>query len=166
MPQFYVADGELSCQMYQRSCDLGLGVPFNIASYSLLTCMVAQVGGCRWVGAGGVAGLDGGGAGRKACWLLQQCRSSPAEPPRFSLTPPLPPQVCGLRPGDFVHVLGDAHVYANHVEPLKEQLRNAPRHFPRLRINPDRTDIDSFTMDDFELEGYQPHKAIKMQMAV
>jgi dihydrofolate reductase/thymidylate synthase len=74
--------------------------------------------------------------------------------------------VCGLRPGDFVHVLGDAHVYANHVEPLKEQLRNAPRHFPLLRINPDRTDIDSFTMDDFQLEGYQPHKAIKMQMAV
>ena len=74
--------------------------------------------------------------------------------------------MCGLRPGDFVHVLGDAHVYANHVEPLKEQLRNAPRHFPRLRINPDCTDIDSFTMDDFELEGYQPHKAIKMQMAV
>lgn len=78
--QFYVADGELSCQMYQRSCDLGLGVPFNIASYSLLTCMVAQV--------------------------------------------------CGLKPGDFVHVLGDAHVYSNHVEPLKEQLKNAPRHFP------------------------------------
>lgn len=78
--QFYVADGELSCQMYQRSCDLGLGVPFNVASYSLLTCMVAQV--------------------------------------------------CGLKPGDFVHVLGDAHVYANHVEPLREQLKNSPRHFP------------------------------------
>ncbi|KAL4448210.1 hypothetical protein ABPG75_005429 [Micractinium tetrahymenae] len=114
--QFYVADGELSCQMYQRSCDLGLGVPFNIASYSLLTCMVAQV--------------------------------------------------CGLRPGDFVHVLGDAHVYANHVEPLMEQLKNAPRHFPRLRINPDKKDIDSFEFSDFELEGYAPHKAIKMQMAV
>ncbi|EFN56442.1 hypothetical protein CHLNCDRAFT_30873 [Chlorella variabilis] len=114
--QFYVADGELSCQMYQRSCDLGLGVPFNIASYSLLTCMVAQV--------------------------------------------------CGLRPGDFVHVLGDAHVYANHVGPLRDQLKNAPRHFPRLLINPAKTDIDSFVFDDFQLEGYQPHKAIKMQMAV
>jgi len=86
--QFYVADGELSCQMYQRSCDLGLGVPFNIASYSLLTCMIAQV--------------------------------------------------CGLKPGDFVHVLGDAHVYANHVEPLKEQLRNAPRHFPVRNIRSNR----------------------------
>lgn len=114
--QFYVADGELSCQMYQRSCDLGLGVPFNIASYSLLTCMVAQV--------------------------------------------------CGLRPGDFVHVLGDAHVYANHVEPLKEQLKNAPRPFPRLHINPEKSDIDSFVFEDFTLEGYAPHKAIKMQMAV
>ncbi|GAB4817169.1 hypothetical protein N2152v2_004215 [Parachlorella kessleri] len=114
--QFYVADGELSCQMYQRSCDLGLGVPFNIASYSLLTCMVAQV--------------------------------------------------CELKPGDFVHVLGDAHVYANHVEPLREQLKNAPRHFPKLRINPAKKDIDSFVFDDFELIGYQPHKAIKMQMAV
>lgn len=78
--QFYVADGELSCQMYQRSCDLGLGVPFNIASYALLTRLVAQV--------------------------------------------------CGLRAGDFVHVLGDAHVYTNHVDPLKEQLKNAPRHLP------------------------------------
>lgn len=82
--QFYVADGELSCQMYQRSCDLGLGVPFNIASYSLLTMMVAQV--------------------------------------------------CGLKPGEFVHVLGDAHVYANHVDPLKEQLQNVPRHLPVCQL--------------------------------
>ena len=78
--QFYVAEGELSCQMYQRSCDLGLGVPFNIASYALLTCMLAQV--------------------------------------------------CGLAPGEFVHVLGDAHVYTNHVEPLQQQLKNQPRPFP------------------------------------
>ena len=78
--QFYVGDGELSCQMYQRSCDLGLGVPFNIASYALLTRLIAHV--------------------------------------------------CGLRAGDFVHVLGDAHVYANHVEPLREQLENQPRHLP------------------------------------
>lgn len=114
--QFFVADGELSCQMYQRSCDLGLGVPFNIASYSLLTCMVAQV--------------------------------------------------CGLKPGDFVHVLGDAHVYANHIGPLKEQLKNAPRPFPTLKINPAKTDIDSFTFEDFEVVDYKPHKKIAMQMAV
>jgi dihydrofolate reductase/thymidylate synthase len=114
--QFYVADGELSCQMYQRSCDLGLGVPFNIASYALLTRMVAQV--------------------------------------------------CGLKAGDFVHVLGDAHVYSNHVDPLKEQLKNVPKHFPILKINPAKTDIDSFTFDDFELVGYAPHKKIVMQMAV
>ncbi|KAG2489029.1 hypothetical protein HYH03_012467 [Edaphochlamys debaryana] len=114
--QFYVADGELSCLMYQRSCDVGLGVPFNIASYALLTRLVAQV--------------------------------------------------TGLQPGELVHCMGDTHVYANHVEPLREQLKNAPRHFPTLKINPAKTDIDSFTFDDFELEGYNPHKAIKMQMAV
>ena len=79
-PQFYVGDGELSCQMYQRSCDLGLGVPFNIASYALLTRLIAHV--------------------------------------------------CGLRAGDLIHVLGDAHAYANHVEPLRQQLKNQPRHFP------------------------------------
>ncbi|KAJ9510051.1 hypothetical protein QJQ45_011729 [Haematococcus lacustris] len=114
--QFYVAEGELSCLMYQRSCDLGLGVPFNIASYALLTRMVAQV--------------------------------------------------CGLQPGEFVHMMGDTHVYANHVEPLKEQLRNTPRHFPTLQLNPAKTSIDSFTMDDFTLLDYQPHAAIKMKMAV
>ncbi|GAX85767.1 hypothetical protein CEUSTIGMA_g13182.t1 [Chlamydomonas eustigma] len=114
--QFYVADGELSCLMYQRSCDIGLGVPFNIASYSLLTLMLAQV--------------------------------------------------CGLRPGEFVHMMGDTHVYSNHVEPLKEQLRNTPRHFPALRINPEKKDIDSFDASDFELIGYNPHKKIEMIMAV
>eukprot|EP00873_Tetraselmis_striata_P021777 jgi/Tetstr1/442041/TSEL_030222.t1 len=114
--QFYVADGELSCQMYQRSCDLGLGVPFNIASYALLTCMIAQV--------------------------------------------------CGLKRGEFVHTLGDAHVYCNHVEPLKEQLKNTPLHFPTLEINPDKTDIDSFTFDDFKLVDYKAHKKIEMKMAV
>ncbi|WIA20221.1 hypothetical protein OEZ85_006063 [Tetradesmus obliquus] len=116
MAQFYVADGELSCQLYQRSADVGLGVPFNIASYGLLTLMVAQV--------------------------------------------------CGLQPGEFVHTLGDAHVYSNHVEPLKQQLENAPRHFPRLLINPDKKDINDFTAEDFTLLDYQPHKTIKMQMAV
>jgi len=114
--QFYVAAGELSCLMYQRSCDVGLGVPFNIASYAALTRMIAQV--------------------------------------------------CGLRPGEFVHMMGDTHVYSNHVEPLKEQLKNAPRHFPMLRINPDKMDIDSFTAEDFELVGYSPHKKIEMKMAV
>ncbi|CAD7702715.1 unnamed protein product [Ostreobium quekettii] len=114
--QFYVADGELSCQLYQRSCDMGLGVPFNIASYALLTCLVAHV--------------------------------------------------CGLKPGDFVHALGDAHVYCNHVEPLKEQLKNSPRHFPVLELNKEVTDIDAFTMDDIKLVGYNPHKKIAMKMAV
>jgi dihydrofolate reductase/thymidylate synthase len=114
--QFYVANGELSCQMYQRSCDMGLGVPFNIASYSLLTCMIAQV--------------------------------------------------CDLKPGDFVHVLGDAHVYANHVEPLKTQLKNEPRPFPQLKINPDVKDIDGFKFEDFEIIGYDPCPKIEMKMAV
>ncbi|MEW5316864.1 MAG: hypothetical protein WDW38_008208 [Sanguina aurantia] len=114
--QFYVADGELSCLMYQRSCDVGLGVPFNIASYSLLTLMIAQV--------------------------------------------------VGLQPGEFVHVMGDTHVYANHIEPLKEQLLNTPRHFPTLKINPAKKEIDSFVFDDFELLGYSPHKKIDMKMAV
>lgn len=114
--QFYVANGELSCQMYQRSCDMGLGVPFNIASYSLLTCMVAQV--------------------------------------------------CDLKPGDFVHVCGDTHVYSNHVEPLEKQLVCEPRPFPILKINPDKKDIDSFVFEDFEIVGYDPHPKIEMKMAV
>jgi len=114
--QFYVANGELSCQMYQRSADMGLGVPFNIASYSLLTRMVAQV--------------------------------------------------CGLKAGDFVHVIGDCHVYQNHIEPLKTQLERAPREFPKLLINPDVKDIDGFEYKDFTIEGYKPYPRIKMKMAV
>jgi len=114
--QFYVANGELSCLMYQRSCDMGLGVPFNIASYSLLTCMMAQV--------------------------------------------------CGLKPGELVHTLGNAHVYQNHVEPLMTQLERTPRPFPILKINPDVTDIDGFKPSDFEIIGYDPHKKIAMEMAV
>ncbi|KAH7287929.1 hypothetical protein KP509_31G003600 [Ceratopteris richardii] len=114
--QFYVANGELSCQMYQRSCDMGLGVPFNIASYALLTCILAHV--------------------------------------------------CDLKPGDFIHVLGDAHVYKSHVEPLKEQLKNTPRPFPVLKINTTEKDIDKLTAGDFELIGYDPHKKIRMQMAI
>ncbi|XP_010516792.1 PREDICTED: bifunctional dihydrofolate reductase-thymidylate synthase 1-like [Camelina sativa] len=114
--QFYVADGELSCQMYQRSADMGLGVPFNIASYSLLTCMLAHV--------------------------------------------------CNLVPGDFIHVIGDAHVYRTHVRPLQEQLQNPPKPFPVLKINPEKKQIDSFVAADFDLVGYDPHKKIEMKMAV
>lgn len=114
--QFYVANGELSCQMYQRSADMGLGVPFNIASYSLLTCMIAHV--------------------------------------------------CGLAPGDFIHVIGDTHVYRNHVRPLQEQLQKLPKPFPILKINPEKKDIDSFVADDFTLIGYDPHQKIEMKMAV
>jgi dihydrofolate reductase/thymidylate synthase len=114
--QFYVANGELSCLMYQRSADMGLGVPFNVASYSLLTCMMAQV--------------------------------------------------CGLKPGEFIHNMGNTHVYKNHVEPLKTQLERTPRPFPVLRINPDVKDIDGFEAKDFELFGYNPHGKIAMDMAV
>jgi len=116
MCQFYVGPNqELSCQMYQRSCDLGLGVPFNIASYALLTCMIAHV--------------------------------------------------CGLKPGWFIHSLGDTHVYLNHIEALREQLEREPLPFPRLKINEAVRDIDKFTRQDFELTGYDPHPALKMPMA-
>ncbi|XP_057737137.1 bifunctional dihydrofolate reductase-thymidylate synthase-like [Arachis stenosperma] len=114
--QFYVANGELSCQMYQRSADMGLGVPFNIASYALLTCIIAHV--------------------------------------------------CELVPGDFIHVIGDAHVYQNHVKPLQEQLQNLPRPFPTLKINPEKKDIDSFVASDFKLSDYNPHQKIEMKMAI
>ncbi|KAF5455885.1 hypothetical protein F2P56_025415 [Juglans regia] len=114
--QFYVANGELSCQMYQRSADMGLGVPFNIASYALLTCMIAHV--------------------------------------------------CGLFPGDFIHIIGDAHVYKTHIRPLQEQLQKLPKPFPILKINPAKKDIDSFVAADFELVGYDPHQEIEMKMAV
>ena len=114
--QFYVADGRLSCQMYQRSADIFLGVPFNIASYALLVLMVAQV--------------------------------------------------CGLKPGDFVHTLGDAHLYLNHLEQAREQVSRAPRAFPRMRLNPGVRDIADFRFEDFTLEGYDPHPAIKAPIAV
>ena len=117
LAQFYVtADKKLSCQMYQRSCDLGLGVPFNISSYALLTCMLAQV--------------------------------------------------CGLERGEFIHTLGDAHVYSNHVEPLKEQLQRVPHPFPYLKINPEINEITEFQFSDFRLVNYTHHPKIKMQMAV
>jgi len=114
--QFYVANGELSLTMYQRSADMGLGVPFNVTSYSVLTYMVAQV--------------------------------------------------CGLKPGEFIHMLGDTHVYLNHVNPLKEQLTRTPFDFPTLKLNPEITDIEKFTYKDFTLENYKCHKPIKMQMSV
>lgn len=116
LAQFYVNNGRLSCQMYQRSCDMFLGVPFNIASYSLLTAMIAQV--------------------------------------------------CGLAVGEFVHVLGDAHIYLNHVEQVKEQLTREPLPAPTLWLNPDVTDITKFTMADVRLDGYTSHGAIRAEMAV
>jgi thymidylate synthase len=114
--QFYVANGRLSCQMYQRSADLFLGVPFNIASYSLLTLMVAQV--------------------------------------------------TGLKPGDFILTLGDAHLYLNHLEQARQQIGRTPRPFPRMRLNPARRELLEFEYEDFTLEGYEPHPAIKAPIAV
>ncbi|KAJ9537772.1 hypothetical protein OSB04_030505 [Centaurea solstitialis] len=127
--QFYVAHGELSCQMYQRSADMGLGVPFNIASYALLTCMIAHV-----------------------------CAYSFIDYTFYSMA--------DLVPGDFIHVLGDAHVYSTHVRPLQDQLQKMPRPFPILKINPQKKDIDGFVLDDFKLIGYDPQHKIEMKMAV
>lgn len=114
--QFYVSNDELSCQMYQRSADMGLGIPFNIASYALLTRMMAQV--------------------------------------------------CNLKAGDFIHSIGDAHIYTNHIDALNVQLQRTPKPFPKLLLNPDITDIDKFQYTDCTIEGYNPDGNIKMKMAV
>ncbi len=114
--QFYVAEGKLSCQLYQRSADIFLGVPFNIASYAILTMMMAQV--------------------------------------------------CGLKPGTFVHTLGDAHIYMNHVEQVKLQLTREPKSLPQMIINPERKNIDDFVFEDFELVNYEAHPHIKGAISV
>jgi thymidylate synthase len=114
--QFYVVDGRLSCQLYQRSADIFLGVPFNIASYSLLTLMVAQI--------------------------------------------------VGLEPGDFVHTLGDAHLYRNHLEQAELQLTRQPRALPQMKINPDVSSLFDFKYEDFEIVGYDPHPGIRAPVAV
>lgn len=114
--QFYVADGKLSCQLYQRSADIFLGVPFNIASYALLTMMIAQV--------------------------------------------------TGLKPGEFVHTLGDAHIYANHFDQAREQLARTPKKLPQMWINPDVKDLFAFRFEDFRLEGYEADPTIKAPIAV
>lgn len=114
--QFFVLEGELSCQLYQRSADLFLGVPFNIASYALLTLMVAQV--------------------------------------------------CGLKPGTFIHTFGDLHLYANHLEQARLQLSREPRPLPTMRLNPFVRELHEFQYEDFELTGYDPHPAIKAPVAV
>ena len=114
--QFFVLDGELSCQLYQRSADLFLGVPFNIASYALLTLMVAQV--------------------------------------------------CGLKPGTFVHTFGDLHLYTNHLDQARLQLRREPRALPQMELNPKVSDIHDFVYEDFQLKGYDPHPGIKAPIAI
>ncbi|KAM3843310.1 thymidylate synthase-like, partial [Diretmus argenteus] len=143
--QFYVCDGELSCQLYQRSGDMGLGVPFNIASYALLTYMIAHITGLKVRAPVHVPQVF---HENDVLCSVSVFRSS------------------SLQPGDFVHTLGDAHIYTNHIEPLKIQLEREIRPFPKLKILREVERIDDFRSDDFEICDYDPHPTIKMQMAV
>ncbi|XP_029003102.1 thymidylate synthase isoform X1 [Betta splendens] len=144
--QFYVCDGELSCQLYQRSGDMGLGVPFNIASYALLTYMIAHITGLK------VKSLSQ----TLHRWIVAVSSISSHV---LCLVPP-------SQPGDFVHTLGDAHIYLNHIEPLKIQLQRELRPFPKLKILRNVESINDFCAEDFEICDYNPHPTIKMQMAV
>ncbi|XP_069015675.1 thymidylate synthase isoform X1 [Embiotoca jacksoni] len=147
--QFYVCDGELSCQLYQRSGDMGLGVPFNIASYALLTYMIAHITGLEVLHTS---------VGKLNFCCVHQV-SSITSPVFVSFVPP-------RQPGDFVHTMGDAHIYVNHIEPLKVQLQRDIRPFPKLKILRKVESIDDFRAEDFEICDYNPHPTIKMQMAV
>lgn len=137
--QFQVANGELNSQMYQRSADMGLGVPFNIASYSLLTCMIAHV------------------TGLKVLYLIFLLINSTLKLIYKFLFP---------QPGVFVHTMGDSHIYLNHVKPLEVQIQRIPRPFPTLTITRTVTDINDFKFEDFKLEDYNPYPKIQMDMAV
>lgn len=138
--QFYVNNGELSAQLYQRSADMGLGVPFNIASYSLLTYMIAHVTGLKV--------------------MINSLTNFTDESWFYFLFPFI------FQPGEFVHTMGDCHVYVNHISALEEQVKREPREFPKLKIVREIKDIDDFIAEDFELIDYKPYAKLYMKMAV
>jgi len=175
--QFYVAEGKLSCQLYQRSADTFLGVPFNIASYALLTMMMAQVCGLKagdFVHTLGDAHLYLNHLDQAklqlSCQLYQRSADTflgvPFNIASYALLTMMMAQVCGLKAGDFVHTLGDAHLYLNHLDQAKLQLTRDFRPLPQMKINPDVTDIFDFKFEDFELLNYDPHPHIKAAVAV